>query len=201
MMEHPERYSETQMEQLLQDEECRQTYLTMMEMRMAFDKESAQKNTNVEQEWQKFTARHPVAPRLAWRKIAAAIVGVVMLSGLTYAAIHFSSHRRPAPVANVDTTQVVVGQKDTAGPAQQVEIQAAKKEIIHKTFDNVTMESMLGEMARYYGVRVVFRNEEAKQLRFYYEWNSENSLQQVVDELNQSQQMNITLEDDALVIE
>lgn len=201
MMEHPERYSEAQMEQLLQDEECRQTYLTMMEMRMAFDKESAQKSTDVDQEWQKFTTQHHAAPRLAWRKIAAAIAGVVMLSGLTYAAIHFSSHRQPAPVACADTTQVVVEKKDSVSHAQQAEKPAVKKEIIHKTFDNVTMESMLGEIARYYGVKVVFHNEQAKQLRFYYEWNSENTLQQVVDELNQSQQMNISLEDDVLVIE
>lgn len=201
MMAHPERYSEAQMEQLLQDEECRQTYLTMMEMRMAFDKESVQKATDVDQEWQKFTTKHHAGPRLAWRKIAAALAGVVMLSGLTYAAIHFSSHRQPVPVASADTTQVVVEKNDSISPAQQVEKPAVKKEIIHKTFDNVTMESMLGEIARYYGVKVVFHNEQAKQLRFYYEWNSENTLQQVVDELNQSQQMNISLEDDVLVIE
>ncbi len=46
---------------------------------------------------------------------------------------------------------------------------------MHKTFDNVSLETMLGEMAEYYGVKIVFQNQEAKQLRFYYEWNSENS--------------------------
>ena len=50
---------------------------------------------------------------------------------------------------------------------------------------------MLGEMAEYYGVKIVFQNQEAKQLRFYYEWNSENSLQSVVDELNHSQQTSV----------
>ena len=38
MIEHPEHYSESQIKEILQDEESRQTYLTMMEMRMAFDK-------------------------------------------------------------------------------------------------------------------------------------------------------------------
>ena len=204
MMEHPERYSETQISEILQDEECRQTYLTMMEMRMAFDKEATDKNMDMDEEWQKFANKHSHSHLASWQKIAASLVGVVMLSGIAFAAIQtFSSHRQPEEVAVSDTTKVKVGTpKDTTSVVgNQEEKTVAKKEVVHKTFDDVTLESMLGEMARYYGVKVVFRNEEAKKLRFYYEWNSENSLQQVVDELNNSQQMNISLEDDALIIE
>lgn len=60
---------------------------------------------------------------------------------------------------------------------------------------------MLGEMAEYYGVKIVFQNQGAKQLRFYYEWNSENSLQSVVDELNHSQQIILSLDNEQLVVE
>ena len=70
-----------------------------------------------------------------------------------------------------------------------------------KTFDDVSLETMLGEMAEYYGVKIVFQNQEAKQLRFYYEWNSENSLQSVVDELNHSQQIILSLDNEQLVVE
>lgn len=45
MIEHPEKYSDAQVEEIHQDEECRQTYFTMVEMRMAFDKEGALKKT------------------------------------------------------------------------------------------------------------------------------------------------------------
>ncbi len=203
MMEHPERYSEAQISEILQDEECRQTYLTMMEMRMAFDKEAMDKNMNIDQEWQRFAVKHIHAKGSSWRKIAASLVGVLMLSGIALATIHtFSSHRQSENVVVSDTTMAEMTPRDTATKViGKVEQPVAKKETIHKTFDNVTMEAMLGEMARYYGVKLVFRNEEAKQLRFYYEWNSENSLQQVVDELNNSQQMNISLNEDELVIE
>ena len=73
--------------------------------------------------------------------------------------------------------------------------------MVHKIFDNVSLEKMLDEMAQYYGVKVVFLNQEAKYLRFYYELNSANSLQDVVDELNYSQQMNLSLNNDLLVVE
>ena len=72
---------------------------------------------------------------------------------------------------------------------------------MHKTFDNVSLETMLGEMAEYYGVKIVFQNQEAKHLRFYYEWNSENCLQSVVDELNHSQQIILSLDNEQLVVE
>lgn len=208
MVEHPERYSESQISAFLQDEECRQTYLTMMEMRMAFDKEATDKNMKIGEEWQKFADKHPQAhPQThlaSWQKIAASLVGVLMLSGIAFAAIHtFSSHRQPENVAVSDTTKLKVdASRDTISMVgNQEKNTVAKKEMVHKTFDDVTLANMLGEMARYYGVKVVFRNEKAKQLRFYYEWNSENSLQQVVDELNNSQQMNISLDNDELVIE
>ena len=54
MIEHPEHYSESQIKEILQDEESRQTYLTMMEMRMAFDKEATEKDLDVDKEWQMF---------------------------------------------------------------------------------------------------------------------------------------------------
>ena len=58
MIEHPEHYSESQIKEILQDEESRQTYLTMMEMRMAFDKEATEKDLDVDKEWQLFAEQY-----------------------------------------------------------------------------------------------------------------------------------------------
>ena len=161
MIEHPEHYSESQIKEILQDEESRQTYLTMMEMR------------------------------------------VCLLSGIAFAAIHtFSSHRQVEETSAGDTSQVKIAScPNTAVVSDKATSTDVKKEIVHKTFDNVSLETMLGEMAEYYGVKIVFQNQEAKQLRFYYEWNSENSLQSVVDELNHSQQIILSLDNEQLVVE
>ena len=99
MIEHPEHYSESQIKEILQDEESRQTYLTMMEMRMAFDKEATEKDLDVDKEWQLFAEQHPVVKsRFDWHKLAASFIGVCLLSGIAFAAIHtFSSHRQVTP--------------------------------------------------------------------------------------------------------
>lgn len=60
---------------------------------------------------------------------------------------------------------------------------------------------MLDEMARYYGVTVEYHNTDAKQLRFYYEWNSEDGLNKVLNELNHSQQMSLSLDDNKIIVE
>ena len=216
MVEHPEKYSEAQVDDILQDEECRQTYLTMVEMRMAFDKEEVEQNLDVEHEWQKLM-EHQALPEeknqsgspkalrlnLTWSKIAASLVGVLLLSGIAIAAVHSynASHR----VVNQDVADsgVVVPHHAAIAPVRQAKVEQTshQKEVKHKTFDNVTLAAMLSEMAKYYGVDLEFRNAEAKQLRFYYEWNSEDALSKVVDELNHSQQMNLSLEDDELIVE
>lgn len=204
MIEHPEKYSDAQVEEILQDEECRQTYFTMVEMRMAFDKEGAQKNLDIDQDWQNLQgSQKTFYSRFSWTKIAASFVGVVLLSGIAVAAIHTYSSREDSKQITADTT--FVSYTSTSNGQKISEKQKNDKEkvkkIIHKTFDNVTLSNMLEEISRYYGVTVEFRNEGAKQLRFYYEWNSEDDLAKVVDELNHSQQMNLTVEAGKIIVE
>ena len=206
MIEHPEKYTEAQVKEILQDEECSQIYLTMIEMRMAFGKEATQKNLDVEKEWDAFLKQQQPQrlPRLAWSKIAASLVGVLLLSGIAVAAIHtYSSSHHAEKQEKANTTTVMVAPKSAMAQTSQVkkEKTVEQKAIVHKMFDNVTLASMLDDMAKYYGVTVVYRNAEAKQLRFYYEWNSENGLNRVLEELNHSQQMNLSLEDDKIIVE
>lgn len=204
MIEHPEKYSDAQVEEILQDEECRQTYFTMVEMRMAFDKDGALKNLDVDQEWQNLQGSQKTSySRFSWTKIAASFVGVVLLSGIAVAAIHTYSSRKDSKRFAADT--MLVSNTSTSNGQKIAEKQKngeeKVKKIIHKTFDNVPLSNMLEEVSKYYGVTVVFRNEEAKLLRFYYEWNSEDDLLKVVDELNHSQQMNLSVEDDKIIVE
>lgn len=204
MIEHPEKYSEAQVEETLQDEECRQTYLTMMEMRMAFDKEAAEESLDVDREWDAFMKRQTQRySHFAWHKIAASFVGVLLLSGIAVAAIHtYSSSHHEEKTEVVDSTVTDKVRKNEVAQNGQIKKETGKqKQIVHKTFDNVTLGSMLDEMAKYYGVTVEYRNAEAKQLRFYYEWNSGNGLDGVLDELNHSQQMNLSQEGDRIIVE
>lgn len=204
MIENPEKYSEAQINDILQDEECRQTYLTMMEIRMAFEKKDVEEKLDMDQEWKRVKECHDdEANPFSWYKMAASFVGVLLLSGVAFATIHtLSSRQDDTKPTLADTTNIQRAVSPDTLSLQPRNKQAEElKENFHKTFDNVALSSMLAEMAKHYGVEVEYHNQEAKQLRFYYEWNSGDKLQNVLDELNHSQQVSLSLENGAIIVE
>ena len=44
------------------------------------------------------------------------------------------------------------------------------------------------------------QNEQASQLRFYFVWNQEESLQEVIEKLNMFEQVNLAVEDGKLIV-
>ena len=140
-----------------------------------------------------------------WRKIAAMFVAAVAVSGLTFAAIHTFTADRQTQKSKVETVQKADADANAADTARTVTgkdmAHAEKKPIYHKTFENVTLGNMLEEMARYYGMTVDFRNDAARSLRYYYEWDSANDINTVIDELNHSEQVAIAIEGNKIVVE
>ena len=58
---------------------------------------------------------------------------------------------------------------------------------------------ILPEIADYYHVEVSFQNEDVRQLRFYFIWKQEDSLQEVIEKLNMFEQVNLTIENGKLI--
>ena len=52
----------------------------------------------------------------------------------------------------------------------------------------------------YYDLQVKFENNEDKTLRLYYEWNSHSSIENIVKELNQFENVNIELQQNELIV-
>ena len=75
-----------------------------------------------------------------------------------------------------------------------------EKPAIHKTFENAAFEQMISEIASYYDLQVKFENNEDKTLRLYYEWNSHSSIENIVKELNQFENVNIELQQNELIV-
>ena len=44
------------------------------------------------------------------------------------------------------------------------------------------------------------QNEQASQLRFYFVWNQDDSLQEVIEKLNMFEQVNLAVEDGKLMV-
>ena len=76
-----------------------------------------------------------------------------------------------------------------------------REHVAAKTFENTPLEDMLGEMAQYYNVKVVYNNASARKLRLFYEWNMADSVEQVVNVLNHFRHVNLQLNDRTIAVE
>lgn len=215
IIDHQEKYSDEEIREILQDEECRKLYQTMMEVDSALENPSP--IINVDEEWEKFSQEHQLQeeatqnaaqeaashPITSWRKLAASIAGFVLISGIAFAAIHTYIKRSQEPTqVTADTHPEVIKSDSTKQVAAKDSLAHPKPEkpAIHKTFENVAFEQMISEIASYYDLQVKFENNEDKTLRLYYEWNSHSSIENIVKELNQFENVNIELQQNELIV-
>ena len=224
IIDHQEKYSDEEIREILQDEECRKLYQTMMEVDSALENPSP--IINVDEEWEKFNQEHQLQeeatqnaaqeeatqnaaqeaashPITSWRKLAASIAGFVLISGIAFAAIHTYIKRSQEPTQVTADTHPEVIKSDSAKQVSAKDSLAhpkPEKPAIHKTFENVAFEQMISEIASYYDLQVKFENNEDKTLRLYYEWDSHLSIENIVKELNQFENVNIKLQQNELIV-
>ena len=237
IIDHQEKYSDEEIREILQDEECQKFYQTMIEVDSALllqnlntqasishspdnalssDSSLGNSSPNIDEEWEKFSqehqlqekATHPIVqeeshPITSWRKLAASIAGFVLISGIAFAAIHTYIKRSQEPTQVTADTHPEVIKSDSAkqvAAKDSLTHPKPEKPAIHKTFENVAFEKMLSEIASYYDLQVKFENNEDKTLRLYYEWNSHSSIENIVKELNQFENVNIELQQNELIV-
>ena len=215
IIDHQEKYSDEEIREILQDEECRKLYQTMVEVDSALENPSP--IINIDEEWEKFSQKHQLQeeatqnaaqeaashPITSWRKLAASIAGFVLISGIAFAAIHTYIKRSQEPTQVTADTHPEVIKSDSAkqvAAKDSLTHPKPEKPAIHKTFENVAFEQMISEIASYYDLQVKFENNEDKTLRLYYEWNSHSSIENIVKELNQFENVNIELQQNELIV-
>lgn len=198
LIDRPESFTDEELEQIFADGECRTLYDTAIQVMHSVEPEL---ETNVEAEWNRFSLQHSYYLRRQrnWWKVAA-VVTVVLMSGLAYATIQ---HMKQETWLEKETTESFVGAdtmtKTTENKQDTMQVQTSIGQ--PRTFENTTLDVLVGVLAEHYGMRVQVMNDGAGQLRLYYEWNPALNIEQVVDQLNTFEKVNITVNDDTLTIE
>ncbi len=160
--------------------------------------EEAEVSDIVDEEWQKFEAKNFLPRRRSWgwMQIAATTICVLMLSGITYAAINhlISTDQKPGIAVtdrkpDVKKVMKTYGQK--AVPANQAPV----------VYNNVELRQIMQCIADGYGVKVVFKNEKASSLRFFLQWEADDTLQEIIDKINHFEKVHLTLNEEIITIE
>ena len=201
MMEHPELYTDTQWQELLSDEECRKLYEAMRLSVSAFEAEDAKQkiaNGIKEEKWQKFETQHFPQKQHSWgwMQIAAMFIGVLMLSGIAYAAVQIVRHNKVGGDLQSQTQEV----RTSNSPRQQGEAQPADSTAQPRLYDNVPLGEILDELSTYYNIKVVYYTEDARHPRLYYQWKPEYTIEKVVEMLNNFEWLQMELKQDTLYV-
>ena len=189
MMEQPQAYTDQQWQEIFSDEECRELYTLMTKTQSAFDAQKDIDDETIDAEWKRLSA----SSNRSWLRVAAIFIGVLMLSGITFAAIHIIHHstviQEPQPEERPIKEQTV--------PTDTI------NSIVHSgpvLFDNVTLDSIAKDIAAYYHIEIDMQNEQARQLRFYFLWQPNDSLQEVIDKLDMFEQVDMAIEHGKLIV-
>lgn len=203
MQEHPDRYTDEQVEALLADEEMKVFFHDMAMARMAQQKAHPE-SVDVDEAWSAFAAKHK--PTKGNRmKIAASIIGVAFLSGVALAAIHSGVFRSSSSEEAVqEKTEKSVSMTNTI-LQDSVKATVAEKadslDLKPVVFDNAELGDVVSQLAAFYQVKVEFANVASRHIRIFFNWDKTKTLQQNIDILNAFDRIQITEEDGTLKVE
>ena len=188
--------------------------------KQAFVKHEVEKESvPVDEEWEKFAAEHADElealekdePHTATikklmgilpYKVAASIIGILFTAGVAFATIHIVRHFVGGDLKS-PTQEVRISNSSQPSPALPTDTVKTDTTTTTKpiVFDNVALDKMLPQIASYYNKEVEFLNADARQLRFYFVWKQDETLDVVLHRLNLFESITVELKSDKIVVE
>ena len=200
MLDNPEAFTEQEIQDIInRDEDTRETYRMMVEAKRNSRLRQADKPVDVDAAWQKFNQKiQPQQHSFGWMKMAASFIGVLLVSGIAFAAIQIVRYSQQITPKTEEVTNTPKPANVTPTDTLTSDTIATPQPII---YDNIPLEKMLPEIAAHYDANVTFINDEARQLRFRFVWNPQKGIDQVVSDLNQFERLTVTQKDNQITVE
>lgn len=216
--EHPDNYTDAELQSILEDPESLQIHDILRNVKAG---SASAEHIDVDAEWQRFANRHtsrsiteksktkttdtprPLILRLFGRHVAAAvIVACVAMAGVAtgigVAVSHKDKPSQPYRItvgADRDKTQT----DEAAYSTTSVEKSETDAEVI--TYRDQSLAVIVDQLAGYYGLKTHFSNAASKNLRLYFKWDQNCTPAEVVEQLNNFEQVKITLDGQTLTVE
>ena len=200
MQEHPEKYTDEQIERLLADEEVKDFLRDLAMARMA-GKKATPKKVDVDKAWKEF-ANGSYRNRM---KIAASVVGIIFLSGVAFAAVQngwFKFSTSDKAVEDKTATEQIVNSKQLVNDSLKAITTEPKDPFDMKpvVFDNAELGTILTQMADFYHVKVEYVNANTQHVRLFFNWNKTKTLEQNLELLNAFDRIQIEYVEGTLMV-
>lgn len=220
MTQHPERYTDEQWREVfdgetLADEQIeaewqqfeqshfpasnsQQPASTTLHRAMSTGEEQAKsisEKAPAQQNDASFFARHS-----SLMKVAASLIGILMLSGITLAAIHIvRTAQQPTASAQQSTPTVQHPTSDILPNDSSLYTHHSPLQTI--VFEDAELQQIADSLATFYRVSPAFRNASTRHLRLFYEWDQQARIGEIINELNHFDHVSISLKGDSIIFE
>lgn len=237
LLEHPEKYSETQKDELLGDEEVNELYQQLVETRQSLDfakSKEEMKMPSIDAEWEKLKDEMKLKDKIKlkeekqqedemsqnaetlqtaklfplWspmRKVAA-VAAVLVVSGITFAAIHLVTRSHQA--SDKHNTELVASRKDSiqqvsAPQKSNIEEKADSASLaqLPLVYENAELQNILTPIAGHFHLQVTYQNESARHIRLFLQLEKNMSLDDIIELMNHFEKVNIRHEGQTLIVE
>jgi hypothetical protein len=182
MLLHPENYTEEQLSQMLDEANI--------------------PVPDANEEWERFSVKcrtensklYTLHSKLI--RIAATFIGVLILSGIAYAAInHFLMVKDKPKVALTERTPDVNMVENAYG------VEMIPTDMAPVVFNNVELQQIMQYVANGYGVKVAFMNDSVRTIRFYLQWEADDTLLEIINKINHFEKVHLTLNEETITIQ
>ena len=176
MLLHPEQYTDEQMDGMLNETEAG--------------------TPDVNEEWRRFEARVTRGDHKLY-KIAAMFIGVLMLSGIAYAAVHIIGSN--SQDTQKEQATAAAGSRQTTSDAQIAE--ADSTVIKPVVFEDAELSTILSEIAAFHQCETVYKQEASRHIRLYFTWDKKQTIDDIIDTFNKFERIHITRDNKKLTVE
>ncbi len=207
-VEHPELYTQAEIDAMLQDPEVKEVFDLLDKTKSSLNPIST---PDVENEWKSFVANHSddkfsnsfrytnIFTRKVAASIAICIVSLTAVAALVGIGVHYFDSKEPKPITtNVKTEAYgVMPQPDSIISVRET-VPISTETVV---FDNDSLETIISEIATYYGYEVIYYTDKSKALRLYFRWNQALPIEDVVESLNNFEQIHLIINDKTISID
>ncbi len=212
-IEHPERFSDDEIQEMLDNPGIQELYKQICKTADAL---TTTEEPDIDREWEQFVNRQrkSVAQgllyslRVFFNRNAAAVLICTVASlavvaatlGVSYSLSHTAVNEE-AMAADIESA-TVKSRPEVAPSKNTVQVdESTPEELRTVVFKDESFGEMISVIADFYGVSAVYKNEKPKELRMYFQWDQSLPLSEIVEQLNNFEQIRISISDKTITIE
>lgn len=211
-IEHPDRFSDDEIQEMLNDPGMQELYKQICKTADAL---TTTEEPDIDREWEQFANRqrksvaqgllHSI--RVFFNCNAAAVLICAVASLAVVAATLGVSYSLSHPAVNEEAiadieSATVKARPEAASSKDSIQVdESTPQELRTVVFKDESFGEMISAIADFYGVSAVYKNEKSKELRMYFQWDQSLPLSEIVEQLNNFEQIKISISDKTITIE